>query len=64
MSELTVGSDDVVKLIMQFCLENGLTGSLKELQKETSVSLNIVDNLDTFMSDILNGSWDKVLKEV
>ncbi len=33
-------------------------------QNECQVSLNTVDNLDTFLSDINHGRWDIVLPQV
>lgn len=34
------------------------------LQNECQVTLNTVDNVDAFTSDITNGRWDQVLPQV
>lgn len=38
--------------------------TLNLLQEESHVSLNTVDSVDTFTSDILNGNWDSVVRAV
>ncbi|KAL4434959.1 hypothetical protein ABPG74_017715 [Tetrahymena malaccensis] len=57
-------TEDVVKLMLQFMKENGLVKSLKQLQEETQVSLNVVSNTEQFVENIKEGRWDKVLNEV
>jgi hypothetical protein len=37
MAELEVDAQDVVRLMLQFCKENGLKDSLKALQQESQV---------------------------
>jgi len=59
-----VQSEDVVKLMMQFCRENGLNSSLKALQAETNVQMNGVENVEALCSDIRNGRWESVLSQV
>ena len=56
--------EDVVKLILQFCKEQGLPQSLNALRAETRVSLNAVDSVESFRAAILDGRWDAVLPEV
>ena len=62
----TVGSFtdtvSVIKIILQFLKENALLKTFEALQEETNITLNTVDNLDAFMSDIHNGHWDSVLQ--
>lgn len=50
--------------MLQFMKENGLTESMKSLQTESGVALNIVDDVQTFMSNIRYGRWDAVLQQV
>eukprot|EP01041_Mallomonas_annulata_P010902 gene10902-22756_t len=61
---MEVDSQDAIRLILQFLKENNLTNSMRALQSEANVSLNTVDNLEAFVSDIHNGRWDAVLNQV
>jgi hypothetical protein len=61
---LSIDSSDVVKLILQFLKENHLLTTMQQLQKETGISLNTVDNLKSFETDIKLGRWDSVLNQV
>ena len=59
-----VDASDVVKIILQFCKENNLKRSFEVIRDECQTSLNTVDSIDTFLSDINTGKWDAVLSQV
>ncbi|KAF2075686.1 hypothetical protein CYY_002999 [Polysphondylium violaceum] len=60
-SNIEIQSQDVIKLILQFLKENSLGNTLSTLQEETGLYMNIIDNQESFLNDIRNGNWDKVL---
>lgn len=41
-----------------------MTKSFEAIQSETQVSLNTVDNLKLFVSDVIHGRWDSVIKQL
>jgi hypothetical protein len=61
---LEIEARDVIKIMLQFCKENSLNQTFQTLQSECQVSLNTVDSVETFISDINSGRWDSVLPQV
>eukprot|EP01031_Cornospumella_fuschlensis_P011865 gene11865-14505_t len=64
LQTINIESQDVIRLMLQFLKENGLTESMQCLQKESGVAMNIVEDVQTFISNIRYGRWDAVLTQV
>ena len=64
MSVTEIESEDVLRLIMQYLKEHNLHASLRQLQSESKVCLDVVDNLENLSNDINHGRWEAVLPQV
>ena len=64
MATTEVAASDVIKLMLQFCKENSLQRTMQVLQEESGTTMNTVESVDSFISDINNGRWDSVLGQV
>lgn len=60
---LEIESQDIIRVVLQFLKEQNLVDSMKALQRESGVTLNTVDNVESFAADIRNGKWDSVLSQ-
>eukprot|EP00760_Papus_ankaliazontas_P035274 PhM_4_TR7722/c0_g1_i1/m.38091/K13111/SMU1; WD40 repeat-containing protein SMU1 len=63
-SLIELDSRDIVRLMMQFCAENGLVRSLEALHNDTGVPLNAVPSIEDLHRGILAGQWASVLMQL
>ncbi|KAJ2028149.1 hypothetical protein IWW57_002293 [Coemansia sp. S610] len=61
---MDVESSTVVRLVEQFLKEHNLLKTLETLKSESGITVNTVDNVNTFKSDIIKGKWESVLASV
>eukprot|EP01060_Flectonema_neradi_P008979 TRINITY_DN16428_c0_g1_i2.p1 TRINITY_DN16428_c0_g1~~TRINITY_DN16428_c0_g1_i2.p1 ORF type:complete len:530 (+),score=71.35 TRINITY_DN16428_c0_g1_i2:34-1590(+) len=60
--EVQVDTRDVVRLMMQYCSENGLQKTFDALKAETGITMDTVPDKAAFLESIRNGHWDTVLR--
>ncbi len=61
---MEVDLGDVMKVVLQFLKEQGMTESFQILQRESGIHLNAVTDLDSLCRDIIAGRWDKALNQL
>ena len=59
--EIEVESSALVRVLLQFCSESGLSKTFTALQDETGIALNTVPSMEAFISDVMNGEWERVI---
>lgn len=64
VEKMEVELGDVMKVVLQFLKEQGMTESFQILQRESGVHMNAVTDLDTLCRDIIAGRWDKALNQL
>ena len=64
MATIAIKTEDVVRLMLQYCKENNLTKTLECMQNEAEIGLNTVDSTESFLVDIQAGKWDAVLEKI
>eukprot|EP01147_Barroeca_monosierra_P006680 gene6679-7546_t len=64
LASLEIESGDVICIVLQYLKENNLMETYNSLLAETGITMNVVDNLETFLVDVRHGHWDTVLKTI
>ena len=62
--DIQVDTQDVIKLMMQYCIENGMVKTFEALKVETGVSMDTVADKSSFLDSIKNGHWDNVIRTI
>lgn len=63
-ASVSIASEDVVRLMLQFLKESNLKRTLECLQSEAEVGLNTVESTEVFLGDVQAGRWESVLPQV
>eukprot|EP00871_Galdieria_phlegrea_P001532 jgi/Galph1/237/GphlegSOOS_G4917.1 len=63
---IQISASKVIKVILQFLQENGLTNTLQTLQEETGVIYNQPRNVPTskLATELLQGEWESLLRHL
>lgn len=64
MSKEIIHGQDVIRLVLQFCKENGLAKTYNSLKEETDIRDNFLKQNDEFVAAFRAGRWDQVLLEI
>ena len=61
LGTVEIDNADVVRLVLQYLREAGLTGAAAELEREADVRLNALTNKASLVEDVRKGRWEKAL---
>jgi WD40 repeat-containing protein SMU1 len=61
LGTVEIDNADVVRLVLQYLREAGLTSAAAELEKEADVRLNALTNKASLVEDVRKGRWEKAL---
>ena len=61
IGSVEIDASDVVRLVIQFLKEHGLSSSAAEVEKESGILCNAVEGRERLLSDIRSGKWESVL---
>ena len=61
IGSVEIDASDVVRLVLQFLREHGLSSSAAELERESGVLVNAVEAKGRLVGDVKAGRWDAVL---
>jgi len=50
-----IKKEDVIRLMLQYCKENGMNKTFKCMQEETKVGLNSAEHAESILGNIING---------
>lgn len=56
--------DNIIHLIQQFCIENGLLKTFQQLESESEVKYCTISNAEDFLFNFTEGKWDLVLESL
>jgi hypothetical protein len=61
LGTVEIDNADVVRLVLQYLREAGLTSAAAELEREADVRLNALTNKASLVEDVRKGRWEKAL---
>ena len=61
IGSVEIDASDVVRLVLQFLREHGLSSSAAELERESGVLVNAVEAKGRLVGDVRSGNWDAAL---
>ena len=61
LGTVEIDNADVIRLVLQYLREAGLTSAAAELEREADVRLNALTNKASLVEDVRKGRWEKAL---